>query len=234
MFLSELYEHLPKDRNIPVNIFVDSTDKSIKLEDRNFVFYYDSKEKYRNQFVSCIRHVLTDYCIYISEDYILYDEPRWDKIFEYVDVLERNKHLSFIRLNKGGVVEIEFPKYKGKEDLFQLSNVFPYFYTNQAAVWRTRDLEKIHVRGPNLHIAGNNMNEMFEPAATKTCQQLGIQGLFCYHGEPKRGRYHYDTSVFPHIATALVKGKWNISEYREELPPLLEKYGIDPSIRGVR
>jgi len=78
------------------------------------------------------------------------------------------------------------------------------------------------------------MDEMFEPAATKTCRELGIQGLVCYHGEPKRGKYHHDTSVFPYIATALVKGRWNVSEYREELEPLLVEYNIDEHHRGTR
>ena len=52
---------------------------------------------------------------------------------------------------------------------------------------------------------------------------------YCYHGEPKRGIYHYDTIVFPHICTALVKGQWNIAEYTIELSPLLKEYNIDDS-----
>jgi hypothetical protein len=31
----------------------------------------------------------------------------------------------------------------------------------------------------------------------------------------------------------LVKGKWNLSEYEEELLPLLKKYEVELSIRGV-
>jgi len=30
----------------------------------------------------------------------------------------------------------------------------------------------------------------------------------------------------------LVKGKWNATEYKNELLPLIKKYNIDPSIRG--
>jgi len=231
MFFKQLQLYSPSD--IPIHVFVDPTDDEFPIDGLH-IHHYDPKKLYKEQFVSCISEVEEEFCIYISEDYILYDEPMWDKVFEYRDFLQDNPHLSFIRFNKGGVVEIELPKYKGKLDLFQMSNVFPYFYTNQAAVWRTRDLDRIHVAGPNMHIAGTDFSQMFEPHATKTCQELNIQGLHCYHGEPKRGRHHYDTNVFPHVATALVKGKWNMSEYPNELGPLIEEYKIDVSERGTR
>jgi hypothetical protein len=40
--------------------------------------------------------------------------------------------------------------------------------------------------------------------------------------------------VYPYIATAIIKGKWNLSEYPIELGDLLSEYKIDKSIRGVR
>ena len=35
--------------------------------------------------------------------------------------------------------------------------------------------------------------------------------------DKKRGKYHYDSSVFPYICTAVIKGKWNYKEYKKEL-----------------
>jgi hypothetical protein len=60
-----------------------------------------------------------------------------------------------------------------------------------------------------------------------------ISGLYYYNEEPKRGGNHYDSSIYPYIATALVKGKWNLSEYKKELGTLLEQYNIDKDLRGV-
>ena len=77
------------------------------------------------------------------------------------------------------------------------------------------------------------MSQQLEILANNTCRILDMQGLFCYHGEEKRGLYHHDTIVFPYIATALVKGKWNVSEYPEELSALLKEYNINPDIRGI-
>jgi len=194
---------------------------------------YDGEETtYREQFLSCIEQVEEQYCIYISEDYILYDDVQMDLIETYVKLLGDRSHLSFIRLIRGGVVDFLSP-YIAAPNLYEMHHSFPYFYTNQAAIWRTRDLEKIHAQGPNLHIATRDWENSFEYQATQTCQALDIQGIFCYHGEPKRGIYHYDSSVFPHIATALVKGQWNLSEYPELLASLCEKYHIEMDVRGT-
>jgi hypothetical protein len=60
-----------------------------------------------------------------------------------------------------------------------------------------------------------------------------IKGLCHYNNEPKRGENHYDSDVYPYIATALVKGKWIMSEYSFELGSILEKYNIDINKRGA-
>jgi hypothetical protein len=229
IFFDQLEEHLGLD--IKKYVFVDETTEHIP--DTYNVALYDSEKKYQEQFSSCIAAVEEEYCIYISEDYILYDNVKWDLIEHFRSVLDENPDLSFIRFMKGGLADFGFPQYRHYENLYELSNRVPYFYTGQAALWRTRNLERIHVEGPNLHIANEDWENSFEFQATQTCQELNIRGLYCYYGEQKRGVYHYDTIVFPHVSTALVKGKWNISEYKEELVPLLERYKIDTGKRGV-
>ena len=181
--------------------------------------------------MSCIGEVKEEYCIFISEDYILYDRPDADCISRYIEILDEYKYLSFIRLLKG--MSFNEPNFKNHKDLYELSNVLPYFYSQSAALWRVDDLSAIFKAGPDLHIAGENEDQQFEVAANRTCQELGMRGLYCYHGEPKRGIYHYDSVVFPHIATAIIKGKWNLSEYPDKLTPLLEKHNIDPTKRGI-
>jgi hypothetical protein len=60
-----------------------------------------------------------------------------------------------------------------------------------------------------------------------------IKGLCHYDNEPKRGGNHYDSNVYPYIATALVKGKWIMSEYSNELTPILNSNNININKRGV-
>ena len=215
--------------NVKIYVFVDETD--YRFPDNCEIINYNKEDKFRTQFLSCVGNVKEKYSIFISEDYILYEEPRRDLIAKYISVLDEFSHFSFIRLLKG--MSFGEPNFKKHQDLFELSNVFPYFYSQSATLWRTRHLESIFFYGPDLHIAGAKEEEQFEVGANRTCQELDLRGLYCYHGEPKRGIYHHDSVVIPHVATALVKGKWNMSEYEKELTPLLEKYNIDTSIRGV-
>ena len=51
--------------------------------------------------------------------------------------------------------------------------------------------------------------------------------------EKRRGDYHYDSFVYPYVATAINKGKWNLIEYTEELNPIFEEYNINPFERGM-
>lgn len=224
MFFDSLDLHFPSVKRY---VFVDQGEP-----DKNSItIHYNKEDLFRTQFISCIEQVTEEYCIFISEDYILYDDVRTDILERYIKVLDENKELTFIKLVKG--MDFGEPKYKNHDDLYEMSNVFPYFYSQSAALWRTRDLEKIFKHTPDSHIAGHDMSQQLEILANKTCQLLDIRGLFCYHGEKKIGTYHYDNIVFPHIATAIVKGKWNVSEYPKLLTSLLKKYNINPQIRGT-
>jgi hypothetical protein len=180
--------------------------------------------------VSCIDHVQEEYCIYISEDYVLYNHINEEKIKYFKNVLFKNPSLSFVRFMRGGVYDGPFEKFE--DNLFYVPLERDYFYTNQAALWRTMDLKKVHDEGPNLHIANKDWENSFEYQATKTCNKLNMKGVFCYYGEKKRGLYHYDSSVFPHISTALVKGKWNMTEYPREMSRIIKEYNIDIKKRG--
>ena len=51
--------------------------------------------------------------------------------------------------------------------------------------------------------------------------------------ERKRGIYHCDSIIYPYIATAITKGKWNYGEYMTELDELFNEYGIVPFERGI-
>jgi hypothetical protein len=224
MFFDSLDKHLPQLKRY---VFVDEGEP----DENSTTIHYDKTKMFRTQFLECIKKVPEAYCIFISEDYILYDDVRADLLEKYKNVLEEDEKLTFIRFAKG--IDFREPRYKGYDDLYVLNNLYPYFYSQTAALWRTRDLEKIFLHSEESHIANEDHENSFEWRATKVCQSLDINGLFCYNGEPKRGMYHHDSIVFPYIATALVKGKWNLSEYEEELLPLLKKYEVELSIRGV-
>jgi len=45
--------------------------------------------------------------------------------------------------------------------------------------------------------------------------------------------FHWDSNIYPYIATAVVKGKWDYKCYFEELEELLKVYNINPNKRGI-
>ena len=51
-------------------------------------------------------------------------------------------------------------------------------------------------------------------------------------GGEKVGKYLISNGYFPHIATAISKGKWCTTEWGDEILYLSNKYNIDLSARG--
>ena len=61
----------------------------------------------------------------------------------------------------------------------------------------------------------------------------GVDFMYKTGTEKKRGIYHCDSTIFPYISTAIVKGKWNETEYKNELTEIFNEFNIDKTIRGV-
>lgn len=228
VFFERIGQHIPVSFFDKKYIFVDTKHRDIPKDYETIV--YNDKEVYQQQFSYCIDQVSEEYCIYISEDYILYDDVNIDKILQFKEIMKKDKDISFIRFMRGGIYDGPFQNYQ--ENLFFVPSEKKYFYTNQAALWRTKTLSTIHKNGPKLHIANADWQNSFEYRASETCKEMQIKGLFCHYGEKKRGLYHYDSSVFPHISTALVKGKWNMREYPKEMGKIVKQYKINITKRG--
>jgi len=223
LFLIQLEKYYPNNK---LYIFTDNSDG---LDSKYTPIIYNSNDMFRTQYLQCIEEVSEKFILYLNEDYILYDNVNVDKINDYLSILEENPEFSFIRLARGP----NFTNDKFNNELYFLTHKQPHFYSQTAAIWRTDSIKKIHEIGPDLHIgAGGAQHGHFEVAGNDLCRELNMIGLSYYSGEAKRGMYHYDTDVFPYIATAIIKGKWNKSEYPKELLPLLDEYNIDIKKRG--
>ena len=219
-----LEKHFPK--TIKKYVFTDSVD--YEFQENYQQINYDDTDSYRNQFLSCIKQVAEPYFLYTSEDYILYDDVSLEKIDSFVETLIKDPVFSFIKLIRGP--EFLLGKFKPDEhsDLFIIDPKDGNFFAQQASVWKTADFTKVFESSPP-----QNGRMQQEPGGSAICISLGFQGLQCYNGESLRGICHHDSSVYPHIATAVVKGKWNISEYRDELNEVFTEYDINPLKRGI-
>ena len=63
-------------------------------------------------------------------------------------------------------------------------------------------------------------------------KKLKISSAYSHKGSSQRGLHHFDNEVYPFIATAINKGRWNTSEYNDELSILFKMYNVDPELRG--
>jgi hypothetical protein len=213
--------------NIKKYVFVNPTDHV--FDEGFYQVNYDDSESYRNQFLSCIKKVEEPYILYTSEDYILYDQVSEDKINQLVKVLSEDSSYNSIKLIKGGEKASERYKPESYDDLYIIDNQDSNFFAQQASIWRTRDFEKIFEASPP-----NNTRMQQEPGGSQVCRDLGFNILQCYNQEPLRGMAHHDSSTYPYVATAIVKGMWNVSEYPEELKEVFNEYGVDYRKRGIR
>jgi hypothetical protein len=199
-------------------------DTSENIPDGWEVLEYDDSLHYSARIASCVSQIDSDYMLIEHEDMILYDEPEMDTLIEFVDVLIDSEY-DYIKLLKGGDPHPQDIPYEPNELLFLCP---PSPYAVQPTIWNTkRFVEFISAFGDK----GKNPS-LLELDSNSVCNDIKIKGLYSYCGEPKRGMYHWDSDIYPYVATAVYKGKWTWSEYSVELSELFEEYKIDPDIRG--
>tara|TARA_R100000152_G_C6782181_1_gene218842 strand:- start:9913 stop:10650 length:738 start_codon:yes stop_codon:yes gene_type:complete len=190
---------------------------------------YDEGLDYAKRVSTSLRHVKEKYCIFHHEDMPLHKQPDLEKIEKYNKILDKNDDISYIKLVRGGLYEDikEQKAHKESETLYELESDHYFLFAVQPSMWKTEHLEKVYKTCKIEHI------REFELVATEICKYFKVKGLYHFAGENKRGLYHWDSDVYPYVATAIVKGKWNISEYNKELIPLTEEYNVDVYKRGI-
>ena len=197
------------------------SDKAPSVNQYDDIYIYKNEDPHWMVWKNALKMFNLDYFIFLMEDFILYDDVKEEKIEEYISFLKNNPEYSFVRLLKGTT----FKEKKLSETLYELESSNKYVFAMQPTIWRTSDYVRImdEVRA----------TDWFEtPIYRRKIMRMGIKGAYHYDGERKAGKYHYDSNVYPYIATATVNGKWNVSEYAPQLLPLMKLYNIDGNKRG--
>lgn len=214
------FERINKYFNINRHIVL----SDIKIDNYDVkTIIYNNTSDYYIQMINGLKEVKTDYVIYSQEDYILFDVVDLIEINNLIKILDNDDKVSFIRLIYSG---IDFQTNKYNNDLIYLKPDHNYFFSTQITIWRTSDLIKMFENSKTLTIWD-------EPNNSKYLMNLGKIGL-CTNYKGKMVGGHYNSIIYPYIATAIVKGKWNYSEYKDELDSIFSEYNIDKEIRGIR
>ena len=183
--------------------------------------YYDVNDNFRDQMVFCLSHVKDKVLLYSNEDYLFYDFANLKLADSLVNTLV-DSDLSFVKFCHTDL-EI-YQEYKPK--LFLIDKSCENTFSQTLTFWKTEDLLKIHQNCPPSEIGakGDTFGHL-EVAAKQVCRNLNIKGACYYNNEEKRGLCHFDTEVFPHTASALLRGGvWNTSEYANELKKVTEAH----------
>lgn len=181
--------------------------------------HYDDTLSYQNRFVSCLKQLSCETVILHHEDMFLYSEPNYEKLSEAESLLDT---YDFVKLIKTG----RNIGFKVKEDLYELYNVTSDYFAIQPTIWRLSSLIDLYE-----NVEASSIWD-FEVKAGEYCVQHNIKGSYYYNSnvdKPRGG--HFDSNVYPYIATAVVKGKWNFREYSTELGSLFEEYEFE-EVRG--
>jgi hypothetical protein len=216
MFITQNRRHC----SMPLYMISDVKPETFGFDD---AFIYQNSDPYYKVWIDAVQKFGSGYFIYLQEDFILYGDVNQEKIDEYVEFLKNNSKYSFVRLLKSG----KLYNKKLSDTLYEIESTNMNVFAMQATIWRTVDYIRLMSLAKSPRWLETDVDYRSKMIA------LNMNGTYHYDNENKRGTVHYDSNVYPHIATALVKGKWDMSEYNVELSKLFKEYKTDINKRGI-
>lgn len=220
---SDLWEAFIKENRkytkMPLYMISDKVPENHGYED---VMVYDNNAPYYQVWIDAAQKFGGEYFIYLQEDFILYGDVNQEKINEYVEFLKNNPQYSFVRLLKSG----RLYNKQLAPTLYEIESTNLNVFAMQPTIWRTAD----YVRLMSLV---RDVKWFETPIYREKMIALNMNGVYHYNGEEIGGQVHYNTNVYPYVATALVRGKWNMSEYGAQLSKVFGEYNIDVNKRGI-
>ena len=211
MFFGQFQKYMG---SIKIYVAVNKQNDSIPYEYIQLI--YDDTKQYTERWKEILPQIKEDIILFLHEDMILFDNPKFDYLEKYYSYV-KNGDVNSIKLILAGE---SFAECTIDKTLFY--NEYSKFSIQPTIV--TKD-----VFLTTLDSVGKLNIWEFEQAI----QPTGRDFMVGIGGEKKRGLYHYDSLVFPYIATAINKGKWNYNEYQKELDELFTEYEINPFERGI-
>jgi hypothetical protein len=210
MFFGQLKKYIG-DTKVYVAVNEDDT----QISDYIRIIYDDTKE-YTERWKDILDKIDEETFMFMHEDMILFDKLNFELLEKYIGYVS-NKVVDSVKLILAGS---EFAQ--SSIDSTLVTNEYSKFSIQPTITRKSIFKEKVN------NVSSLNIWQ-FEEAISITGKDFMVR----VGGERKRGIYHYDSLVFPYIATAINKGKWNLNEYTKELNPMFEEYNINPFERGI-
>ena len=206
------------------NILVNNTDSFLNNYNTSI---YEPDLDYTSRIKNSLKNFNDEVILFTHEDMILYDEPAYNTLNEFCDLIKNDK-ADFIKLLKCANVVGEY--------CFPSSDVHPnltpcerqYSFTIQPTLCKASKLLDVFssCAPTNIWDFERKIDSIFTNFIHNKCF------MSSFEGEAKRGQAHWDSRAYPH-GNMIFKGKWTYSEYSKEIDDLCEEYGINYKARGT-
>lgn len=213
-------------------VLVDKIDHRIPTYFEQIV--YDENLAYTDRLRTSLKHVDSNVIFFEHEDMILYDVPEVTQLIAYVDLIKKNRldffnpnRFDSIKLVRGGKFFSRKVRKRGINSLRAISRLSPWIFSIQPSFWLKDSLMELLSQHKEKPIW------KFEKDAQKTMRVFRFRVATVFEKTSKRGTYHFNSRIYPFIATAIVKGKWNTLEYDEELTELSAEFRVNLNLRGT-
>ena len=218
-------------------VFSDKVPENVSISDSHKFILYNNKDPYYIQYNKCLDSVSEDYIVYCQEDFILTDTLHYEEINRCINVLDSTDY-SFVRLVKtdiGAWKHYSECRKRNWEKITLDENIFcahstdfdAFSFQMQATIWKKNDISRLYD-----YVKSEKWLENRE--WDKGVRETNTKGAYYYKDSLQEGPYHHAPEIWPHICTAVGRGKWSLSLHRERLLNVLNESGIDPRERGVR
>lgn len=197
-------------------IYVAVNKESDKIPSEFIQIVYDDTKKYTERWKEILSKLSEEVILFLHEDMILFDKPNLEYINKYFTYV-KNKEVNSIKLILAG-------------DRFTESTIDKTLVQNEYSKF---SIQPTIVSKDVFQTTLDTFNDLNIWEFEQSILSTGRDYMVKIGGERKRGLYHYDSLVFPYIATAINKGKWNYNEYQLELDSLFREYNINPFERGI-
>jgi hypothetical protein len=196
---------------------------SDKISDDHIQLVNDENNTYCERIISCLDYIEEEYILYAQEDFILYDNVNFQEFSKCFEFLKSSDY-SCIKLLRSGSDSLEIKK---SENIYQSCKELSAVH--QSLIWKKKDFIEII-----LNLNPRTIRDFeFNSNASYIMNRLGYKSCFYFHKDsPSRGG-HYDSIVFPYTATSISAGKWNMTEYSNEINQFSTEYNIDLNKRGI-
>jgi len=210
MFFGQLKKYIGDTK-----IYVAVNENDMQLSDMISIIYDDTKQ-YTERWKQILEQVEEETFMFMHEDMILFDK---------VDFKSLEKYIGYVKDNLAESIKLIFAGEGFRE--WQLDSTLVVNEYAKISIQPTIIQKKVFQQLVE-NLPPKNIWE-FEEAIISSGRDFMVK----LGSEKKRGIYHYDSLVFPYIATAINKGKWNYDEYQKELDELFKEYNIIPFERGI-